>query len=266
MHYKYHKKNNGKLLQKEEKCYIINIHCRMPGMSNSDFVQKNHRLRINVLFPEKSLNENNVQLKGFKNSERNVLEDFKMCVKLKELNGLSPDDILNTYWTAERNKYPIDISEILFRMNIRVLPYDFSKYDQYDGEKILGAVVADESNLALLYRKGESKNRNRFTLAHEIAHCCLAHLEEETMPFVEYRHDGVIVDNKEYKANIFAGELLIPLRELRKFLDNEYPNSIPFSSHLAEIFAVSINVMEERLKHLKIPYIDRFGQKIICLE
>ncbi len=197
----------------------------------------------------------------------NNIKDFKMCDKLKEVNGLTAEEILNKYWSADRNIYPIDIATILFRMGIRVCPYDFSKFNESDSQKkILGAMVANKKDIAFLYRQGESLNRNRFTLAHELAHCCLAHLDEKTIPYVEYRHDGIVTDKCEIDANIFAGELLIPTKELRTILSNEYPNALPKITRLADAFAVSINVMAERLKYLKLPYIDECNRKIYCVE
>ena len=189
-----------------------------------------------------------------------------MCRKLKELNGLTSEYILNTYWNKDRNVYPIDIAQILYEMKIRVSPYDFAKFDNNGENKILGAMVANNDDLALLYREGETKNRNRFTLAHELAHCCLTHFNDCQMPYIEYRHDGIITDQREIEANIFAGELLVPDKELRKVLSNEYPDSLPHVVRLSEMFAVSINVMKGRLRHLRIPYIDEYNHKVFCLE
>ena len=146
-------------------------------------------------------------------------------------------------------------------------PYDFSKYDGNNLEnRILGAMIANEKDLALLYREGETRNRNRFTLAHELAHCCLTHLSDKEMPYIEYRHDGIVCDANEIKANIFAGELLIPTIELSKVLSEQYANTFPKVVRLAEMFSVSINVMKERLHFLKIPYIDEYDRKNFCLE
>lgn len=195
------------------------------------------------------------------------LKEFNMCIKLKELSGLTPEDILNNYWNPNRNSYPIDVAKILYNMKIRVIPYDFSKFDDDNLEnRILGALIADEANLALLYRNSETKNRNRYTLAHELAHCCLAHLEEEAVPYIELRHDGTVTDKREIAANIFAGELLIPTKELRGILSSEYPDTLPRITELASKFAVSINVMKGRLKYLKVPYLDEYGRKNFCLE
>lgn len=189
---------------------------------------------------------------------------FRMCKKLKEIAGLTPDDILNKYWNAKRNVCPIDISTILFKMGIRVQSYDFTKLDKNSNNRILGAMIANDNDLALLYSQGETKNRNRFTLAHELAHCCKAHLDDQKMPYIEYRHDGVVTDQHEIEANIFAGELLIPTTELRKVLSIEYPNSFPCVTRLSEIFAVSVNVVKGRLNYLKIPYIDEYNHKILA--
>lgn len=72
--------------------------------------------------------------------------------------------------------------------------------------------------------------------------------------------------NKKYtdisnKTDIFASELLIPAKELRKILSVEYPDTLPHVTKLAEMFAVSVNVMKERLIQLEIPYIDEYGRK-----
>lgn len=201
-----------------------------------------------------------------------MLSNFEggiMCEKLKELSGYGPEEILNKYWNKERNVYPIDISKILYNMKIRVSAYDFSKFDNGNLEdRILGAMVAKGKDLALLYRKGETKNRSRFTLAHELAHCCLAHYQFNNcdMPYIEYRHDGVLTDQYEEEANIFAGELLIPDKELRMVLESEYPDTFPEIVKLSKLFAVSWNVMKGRLRYLKIPYIDEHGHKILILE
>lgn len=189
-----------------------------------------------------------------------------MCKKIDEINGMTAEEILKEYWYKNNDSYPIDIAKLLFDMDIRVWPYDFSQYNNDNDNKILGAMVADEKNLALFYQIGETKNRNRFTLAHELAHCCLCHINENEMPYVEYRHDGVVTDQKEKDANIFAGELLIPVRYLRQVLSEMYPNQFPNSLKLSELFAVSVNVMEERLKYLKIPFIDAYDRKIIPVD
>lgn len=192
--------------------------------------------------------------------------DFNMCTTLRRINGLTPEEILNTYGDKSRNSYPIDISKILYEMEIRVHPFDFSALNKREGKKILGALVADNENLALLYEATESINRNRFTLAHELAHCCLMHLDDEKIPYIEYRCEGEVADKKEIDANIFAGKILIPEKELCGVLISKFPDEIPNAKDLAQLFVVSVNVMKERLKWLNIPFIDEYGRKIFCME
>ena len=63
----------------------------------------------------------------------------------------------------------------------------------------------------------------------------------------------------ERNADIFAGQLLIPVDELeiayKKF-------SKPYSSLLAQYFQVSVSVMEARLRYLGIPFFDINGRLV----
>lgn len=187
-----------------------------------------------------------------------------MCQKIKELNGMSADDVLNRYWSP--NRIPVDITKILFDMNINVIPTDFSEVEKKSDiakGSILGAIVTHGDSLAVLYKEGESLNRTRFTLSHELAHCCLSHIVPSQKGHVELRRDDSYNDIKERAANVFAGELLIPKRSLAAVLQKYYADTFPHSTELSKLFAVSVNVMEERLKHLRIPFIDSNEMKVI---
>ena len=66
-------------------------------------------------------------------------------------------------------------------------------------------------------------------------------------------------DQHEKEADIFAGQLLVPLKRLQEvYLKLAVPSSIT----LASKFAVSVNVMEARLDYLKISYFNKDGQAI----
>lgn len=198
------------------------------------------------------------------NSKRTVIN---MCAKIEELNGLSAEDILGKYW--KRNILPIDISKILFNLKVRFVPFNFSqleKSNNIDSGDILGVVLANNNDLAILYKEAETLNRTRFTLAHELAHCCLKHILPNDKQHIEFRSKSAVQDKKEIDANIFAGELLIPEKELRLSLVKFFENTFPSSVLLAQIFSVSINVMEERLRYLKIPFIDSNKIKTLYIE
>lgn len=193
--------------------------------------------------------------------------DKTMCMKIKELNGLTADSVLNKYWT--RNKVPIDIAQILYDMDIKVTSVDFTKAEQAANMQygdILGAVLTYNDDVVIAYKQNESLNRTRFTLAHELAHCCLSHIVPSQKGYIELRRKEDKNNEREIDANIFAGELLIPENELSGVLKKFFDESFPSSEFLAQVFAVSVNVMEERLKYLKIPFIDSNKTKIICME
>lgn len=60
-------------------------------------------------------------------------------------------------------------------------------------------------------------------------------------------------DSKEYVANIFAAELLIPQNKLKK-IHNKFIIA-PHLSDISKIFGVSTTVMAARLDYLNLPYI-----------
>jgi len=191
----------------------------------------------------------------------------RMCKKINELNGLTSQTVLNKYW--KKKEYPIDIAQILYEMNIKVSAFDFSKAEALAGVPsgdILGAVLTYGDNVAIVYKKGDSLNRIRFTLAHELAHCCLSHIKPDANGYIEFRRQQSFNDEHEIAANIFAGELLIPENALSGVLATYFKNSFPASEFLAKFFAVSVNVMEERLKHLKIPFIDKSNMKVVIFD
>ena len=90
-------------------------------------------------------------------------------------------------------------------------------------------------------------------------HCCL-HIKDYDRPHIEFRLADEEKDRKEKDADIFAGELLIPLKRLRKVYTDL---TVPTSSALASSFVVSISVMEARLDYLKISYYNQDGQAVI---
>ena len=173
-----------------------------------------------------------------------------MCKTLNLLAEKTSKDLLELL--GDSVTLPIDIERILNKLGIEYFDYDFSVIEKRmsGDDKILGAALVDGDDIIILCRDEATPNRKRFTLAHELAHCCLdaQNLKEG---HVEYRSDRCSNDLTEFNANVFAGELLIP----KNLLDDEYNKMIaPLSDVLAKIFGVSINVMEKRLEYLEMPY------------
>lgn len=180
-----------------------------------------------------------------------------MCKKLDELNGLTSEMLLEK--AKQSNVFPVDVAQICYNLGIWLQPFDFTSIEKESNiheqvkqkGHILGAVLVNNNDLAILYRKYDSTNRKRFTIAHELAHCCL-HMNSDEKRHIEFRIDEQSSDKKEIEANTFAGELLIPEKALKKIIGESKYLSIQAMKTLSNIFMVSENVMKARLEKLNI--------------
>lgn len=183
-----------------------------------------------------------------------------MCPPINRIYGKTPMEILKEY--GDLDCIPINLTTLLQNIGISALPMDFTDLEKslHKGH-ILGLVLKDTKNAVIYYSKNDSVNRQRFTIAHELGHIC-NHLvpDSDDYPYIDWRIEEESETEKEKMANIFAGELLIPLSKLK---DVYMSMTFPFSSDLAKQFGISENVMEERLNYLKISYYDRNGQAVV---
>ncbi len=177
-----------------------------------------------------------------------------MCKKLKELDGLTVNEILSG---LEIDSYPVDIESILKKLGIKFGAMDFTDIENTipsvieSKGHILGAVTLVDDDVNIFYREDSSDNRIRFTLAHELAHCCLNAQALRNKGHIEFRFDECTSSPNEVAANAFAGQLLIPKNLLLKL----YSDLIaPISEVMAQAFHVSTNVMEARLRYLNLDY------------
>ena len=191
---------------------------------------------------------------------------------LEKLDGKTSEEILTIY--NEIDNIPVDIVKVAKEIGIKLGSIDFTELEKEEGFKktveekgsILGAVFTSGENVNIFYnsrlydddelnnlsdadKKDKLLRRQRFTIAHEIAHCCL-HAGTMQDYHIEYRTEQKdYTDEKERRANIFAGELLIPKKiiiTLCAMLEDKI--SISF---FADLFKVSRHVMEARLEYLQ---------------
>jgi hypothetical protein len=178
-----------------------------------------------------------------------------MCTILNKIKNKEPYELLKEYKISIEP--PIDISRLLKEIGISTIAYDFTDIENVKNVEhgsILGAAFSKDDDLAIFYKRSDSLHRQKFTIAHELGHCCL-HCPNEEASHIEYRLDKTLefTDNqaKEKEANIFAGKLLIPEEALVKFYEKMI---VPSLTDLANIFKVSTSVMSARLDYLKMPY------------
>jgi Zn-dependent peptidase ImmA (M78 family) len=153
----------------------------------------------------------------------------------------------NTY------KVPVPIEVVAHRLNLTTEASAL-------GDSVSGMLVVENDRGAIGYNSSHARVRQRFTVAHEIAHFIL-HLKRNRRsqlfidPFVIFRRDDNSAtgnDKEEVEANRFGASLLMPatlvLKEIKKHgLDLDDEDALTF---LAKRFKVSTAAMTYRLNAL----------------
>jgi Zn-dependent peptidase ImmA (M78 family) len=141
--------------------------------------------------------------------------------------------------TTEYSFPPIPVVDIAEKTGVSVAFSDFGKHS---------ATVAgfcDFGAKLIMVNDNDSFGRKRFTIAHELGHWVLHReyfLKEPSEYAVFPRFQSGMTNAFEKEANIFAAELLVPPRLLE-------PVKGATITQLAEIFGVSREMMEHRLKN-----------------
>jgi Zn-dependent peptidase ImmA (M78 family) len=145
---------------------------------------------------------------------------------------------------------PIPMEALLNHLNLRAEAAPL-------GQNVSGMLVAKDERGAIGYNSLHAIVRQRFTIAHEIAHFVLHVKKNRRLQLfidrdVIFRRDRTGSDRQEVQANRFAEALLMPAslvsEELRKHdLDLDDEDAFKF---LAKRFQVGITPLSNRLLHL----------------
>ena len=152
-------------------------------------------------------------------------------------------------------KAPIDVKKIAERLGAEVVR-------EAAEDHLSGFILRDSrKNTAVIgVNSNHHPNRQRFTIAHEIGHLLLhqgekLHVDKEWSGYrVKLRDEkssaGTNID--EMEANLFAAELLMPLRLLDADLANNAPLNIDDDriAKLATKYKVSAQALTLRLQYL----------------
>ncbi len=140
---------------------------------------------------------------------------------------------------------PVDL--VAEKMGIKV------EYQNFDDQNLSGCILRNGASALICVNSNESKNRQRFTIAHEIGHFML-HREDEG--FVDKGlnrnlESSKATDPKEIEANHFAAELLMPKEFIEKDVEAvEVSDYDDFIKSLAARYEVSAHAMTLRLNYL----------------
>jgi Zn-dependent peptidase ImmA (M78 family) len=142
---------------------------------------------------------------------------------------------------------PIDVIARNLGAEVRFLPYE--------GE-LAGMLARTDDRVVIGVNSLHHRNRQRFTIAHEIAHLLLHDLETHFDRNFRVRHRDAVssaaVDDHEIEANRFAAELLMPHAMLLADLDEAGIDveQLCDIAPLARRYSVSKQAMMHRVAHL----------------
>lgn len=131
------------------------------------------------------------------------------------------------------------------------------RYEPFSGQ-LSGMVHRLETGAAVIgVNSLHAPTRQRFTIAHELAHLLLHrdesfHVDQRSPIGFRSELSSKAVDENEIEANQFAAELLMPFDILRRSVENLPPNmeTEEAISKLADEFQVSEQAMTFRLSGL----------------
>lgn len=147
-------------------------------------------------------------------------------------------------------KPPITVERIAKELNIRV------RFERFEGD-LSGCIVRQGDHVTIGINSFHHKNRQRFTLAHEIGHFFL-HKGDEVIVDRGFRvnlrdSEAAKAENpEEIEANYFAAELLMPTRFLLRDLHGQELD-IESGGHIRELssrYEVSPQALGYRLTNL----------------
>ncbi len=144
---------------------------------------------------------------------------------------------------------PVDVRSIALRHDIKVNEEDFP-------ETLSGALLRSEAGVVIAINKRHGRNRQRFSVAHELGHFFLhrdeaGYYDQGHLIGVHFRAtpDGCNWDAKEIEANRFAAELLMPRQMIIEAIQRSGQAQ---ASDLARQFEVSEEAMTYRLTDIRL--------------
>lgn len=151
------------------------------------------------------------------------------------------------------DEYATNLDKVLNYLKLEAYEVDIQEVfkDQPElisGKEISGFLLRDGDENTIFIDKTQSYYRKRFTIAHEIGHYVLDHLQSENLS-IAFRDDLSATgrDYKERAANAFAAELLMPAG-LVEYVYEQTGSLIK----TAATFGVSSSAIKYRLINLEV--------------
>lgn len=119
-------------------------------------------------------------------------------------------------------------------------------------DDISGALRKENDRWVIYVNRSDSKQRQLFTIAHELGHYFLHKNEKDEFidsPFI-HRDETNKYAEMEVEANEFAANLIMPEQIIDDLIDIQHYSNDEVR-RLSKVFGVSLIAMEVRLKNLK---------------
>jgi len=154
----------------------------------------------------------------------------------------SAAQLLEKFWRSSGAELPVDPIALAEDLGIRVQQVPLR------ADESGNIVLTRDSTPVISLNGADSRNRQRFTCAHEIGHY-INRAGQDQESFVDFRDTlaGLGHDPREIFANQFAAALLMPADEVRRRKDSGIS-----TEEMARTFVTSPQAMTLRLKNLRL--------------
>jgi Zn-dependent peptidase ImmA (M78 family) len=165
----------------------------------------------------------------------------------RELQNLSPDlrMVLEKYLST----YPVKLGSLASEIGVGSIKVAGMRTG------ISGQIMKEGNDYIIRVNRNEARERQRFTIAHELAHFMLHRHIIDSSPngitdTVLYRSGAS--ERIEYEANRLAADLVMPMKLIEKKLNDDFGGVVTEATieNLAASFEVSKSAMEIRLSTL----------------
>jgi Zn-dependent peptidase ImmA (M78 family) len=164
------------------------------------------------------------------------------------------------------DKISSKVEELLYRFNIRRPPVPVRQVAKKLGlllaalpanDDISGAIIRKNGRVVIAVNTSQHSNRQRFTIAHELAHYFFhegleEHVDQNFRVAWRNSESSKAINWVEIEANRFAADLLMPFEFLKKDLDALDRMDRRTVALLASRYGVSAEAMKFRLTNLGI--------------
>ena len=177
------------------------------------------------------------------------LKDTESGIMNKVNIEVLAESVLEQYFTSD---FPVEPARIAQKLGI---PINQRVFKTYNGDIISGGIIKEHNEISIYVNANDSMNRKRFTIAHELGHFFLRHLDNKG-EYVDLHREAIYNKSiEENDADEFAGCILMPKAavedKVRIMKDIGLEDRVIIEK-LAHIFVVSREAMKVRLKNLNL--------------